>query len=177
MNDIDTKLENYEYVKKLGEGKTGDVFLSKDSNENLFAIKIISKSQPNIESIMKIKNSIEKTSSVQQMYIKENDLYNFIIMEYINGGNLSKIIDKLDFQSRLPIPECVLSKIIKSIVEHAISLQGQNISYSYIKMNNILVSFKTDKDLEELNMLNADFKIQTKCSKYDGKYYKVIYRR
>jgi len=163
MNEI--KIDEFEATKKIGQGKTGDVFLGKNKQTGaLFALKKIPKSNSNIIDIKKKHDNLKSISFIKQIDLKETEDYYVFIMEYMNGGDLSKIIDSLDFQNKLPLDEITIANVLRQLINQVIVMEQNQIDYSYIKIKNILVNFHNKEDLNELKLNNAGCKVQIKIN-------------
>ena len=92
--------KNYEFISMLGNGSFGKVRLYRDKNfkELLFAIKTLKKEgiSPYQFNLLKrevdILSNMDHPNIVKYFGIFEDDLFIHIIMEYLKGQDLSKII-------------------------------------------------------------------------------------
>ena len=163
------KIENYEIIKKIGEGNTGDVFIAKNSeNGKLYAIKAISKNHQNISEIIK-HYQLNKFSFIKYEEDKESEDYYFKVMEYFSGGSLFSIVNLCKSQNRFPIHEKYAAHILIQLMKQVIELEKNNIDYSYIKLSNLLVNFRSFEDFDNLNLGNLEIKLQIKQRKQNGK--------
>ena len=153
-------------LKLLGKGSYGEVYLSVKRNENkYFATKKINRIKADTEmkryfkyeiNILRILNH---QNIVKLEEIKE-DYYNYyIVMEYINGGELSDYLKKYMLKYNKPFPEDIVQYLMKQIVDALIYIHDLNIIHRDLKLENIMVSFDSEKDKEELNMMKAKIKI------------------
>ena len=152
--------------KLLGKGSYGEVYLSLKRNENkYFATKKINKIKADTEMTRYFKYEINilrilnHQNIVKLEEIKE-DYYNYyIVMEYINGGELSDYLKKYMLKYNKPFPEDIVQYLMKQIVDALIYIHDLNIIHRDLKLENIMVSFDSEKDKEELNMMKAKIKI------------------
>jgi serine/threonine protein kinase len=153
-------------LKLLGKGSYGEVYLSLKRNENkYFATKKINKIKADTEMTRYFKYEINilrilnHQNIVKLEEIKE-DYYNYyIVMEYINGGELSDYLKKYMLKYNKPFPEDIVQYLMKQIVDALIYIHDLNIIHRDLKLENIMVSFDSEKDKEELNMMKAKIKI------------------
>ena len=153
-------------LKLLGKGSYGEVYLSLKRNENkYFATKKINKIKADTEMTRYFKYEINilrilnHQNIVKLEEIKE-DYYNYyIVMEYINGGELSDYLKKYMLKYNKPFPEDIVQYLMKQIVDALIYIHDLNIIHRDLKLENIMVSFDSEKDKEELNLMKAKIKI------------------
>ena len=81
-------------------------------------------------------------------------------MEYINGGELSDYLNKYKEKYHAKaFPEEIVQYLMKQIIDALIYIHDLNIIHRDLKLENIMVSFDSEKDKEELNMMKAKIKI------------------
>lgn len=164
-----SKLYDYKLLKKLGAGGFSKVYLSRHrKNDNLYAIKIINRIDKKNRDITKtilreieIMNNIKHTNIVRlyEYFISDKKIY--LVMEYVNGKDLTKYFDR-----ELP-PERIARVLIRQIV-HAIKYCHDNkIIHRDIKCQNILI----DKDLQ---IKLTDFGLSTYRRNTNRKLYGVV---
>ena len=91
--------------------------------------------------------------------IKKTFTNYYIVMEYINGSELSKCLKKYMEKYQKGFPEKVVQHLMKQIVEAVAYLHDLNIIHRDLKLGNIMVNFDNEKDKAELNMMKAKIKI------------------
>ena len=154
----------------LGRGQFTNVYSAyKDNNKSIkYAAKLIPQSISKDESILEqFSNEILITSQFKNknllsfISIEEDDEgCNYIIMEYCNGKDLASFIQKLDEKkNRNSLNEEEIQKILKDILYGLSCLHRNSIVHNDIKLENILLNFNTEEDLNNLNVKNCTFKI------------------
>lgn len=153
---IDPKIEKtngnykdyYDIESKLGSGSYGTVFKVKHKKLNLTrAIKVIKKEDTSISSFIKeieILKSISNLNIIKIYEYYEDDVYYYIIMEYIKG---------LDLYSNISMWDVLNEKMIKIIFYQVISavsfMHQKGIIHRDIKPENILL-----EEISEENRLD-----------------------
>ena len=89
---------------------------------------------------------------------RENSLS--LILEYSNGGDLLNIYKKWSEKNgNNVLPENIIRKIIKDVLNGLSCLHRNYIIHHDIKLQNILVFFDNEEDLKNLNLLKATYKL------------------
>ena len=89
---------------------------------------------------------------------RENSLS--LILEYSNGGDLVNIFKKWSEKNgNNVLPENIIRKIIKDVLNGLSCLHRNYIIHHDIKLQNILVFFDNEEDLNNLNLLKATYKL------------------
>ena len=122
--------------------KIADTKMRRYFNYEIEILKMLN--HPNIVKLEEIKKSIHNY---------------YIIMEYVNGGALSEYLKKYKLKYQKAFPEEVVQYLMKQIVEALIYIHDRNIIHRDLKLENIMISFDSEKDKEELNMMKAKIKI------------------
>ena len=171
------QVKDYVLIKSLGKGSFGEVYLTqKGKSSKLFATKRIPCSKlsskdfkkylDNEIKIMKELNN-ENIIKFQDCYQTENNLY--IMMEYINGGSLSDFLNKYKLKRGRPFSQKMIQFFVKQIVKGLIYIHSKNIIHRDIKLDNILLKFPFNSNIDETNYTLAkvkiiDFGLATKAS-------------
>ena len=161
------QIEDLSLIQFLGKGSFGEVYLSTKKNSNkLFATKKIKKSIVDLPKMNRyftyeiyILKSINHPNIVKLEELKWDNNYYYIVMEYINGGELSKCLEKYKNKYQRAFPEEIVQYLMRQIVDALIYIHDKNIIHRDLKLSNIMVHFDSDKDKEELNMMKAQIKI------------------
>ena len=160
------QIEDLKLIKLLGKGSYGEVYLSKKLNSNkLYATKKINKTIADTEmrryfkyeiNILKMLNH---PNIVKLEEVKTDKNYYYIVMEYINGGELSDYLKKYKLKYQRAFPEEIVQYLMRQIIKALIYIHDRNIIHRDLKLENIMVSFDSERDKEELNMMKAKIKI------------------
>ena len=163
---MNQQIDDLTLIKFLGKGSYGEVYLSKKKNSNkLFATKKInkaiadSKMRRYFQYEKKILSILKHPNIVQLDEVKESKNNYYIVMEYVNGGELSKYLKKYKEKYQKAFSEEIVQYIMKQIINALIYIHNLNIIHRDLKLENIMVSFDSEKDKEELNMMKAKIKI------------------
>lgn len=137
--------KKYEYICMLGNGGFGKVRLYRDRvcKDLKFAIKTLKKdflNPHNIKSIeeeVKILRALDHPNIVKYFETYEDDYYIHIIMEYIPGENLFKVVSNRKYNS---FNEKDAAEILTYIFKAVLFLHKNKIVHRDIKPENILFS-------------------------------------
>ena len=72
-----------------------------------------------------------------------NQSYNYIVLEYCNGGNLREYLQKYMEKNNAPLNEFFIQKILRQIAPALEFMHSKNIIHRDIKLENILLNFNT----------------------------------
>lgn len=133
--------ESYSFLYLLGQGASGEVYLTQNKlNGNYFACKIVKKDS-NINDIQSMSTEIEILKRLNHRHlIKLNELYEtpkciWIIMEYINGGDLGQVLaTSVDFC------EVFAAKIMRQMLLGIQYMHNNGIVHRDLKLENILLT-------------------------------------
>ena len=141
--------KNYEFISMLGNGAYGKVRLYRDRNykELLFAIKTLKKEgiplyQFNLlKSEVQILSNLDHPNIVKYFGVFEDDWFVHIVMEYLKGYDLYKIITLKKYTG---FDEKDMCEIIEQLLKALSFIHSQNIIHRDIKPENILFANKRD---------------------------------
>ena len=158
--------KNYEFISILGMGSYGKVRLYRDRNykDLLFAIKTLKKEgissyQFNLlKSEVNILSNLDHPNIVKYFGAFEDNYYVHIVMEYLKGYDLYKIISLKKYTG---FDEKDMCEIIQQLLKALSFIHSQNIIHRDIKPENIL--FANKKDYSTLKLI--DFGLATTSSK------------
>ena len=158
------QIEDITLLRLLGKGSYGEVYLSQKQNA-LFATKKVKRKKTDDEMTKYFKNEINilrilnhpNIVKLEEIKMDENNYY--IVMEYINGGELSDYLKKYIDKYGNPFSEEIVQYLMKQIISALIYIHDLNIIHRDLKLENIMVDFDNEKDKEELNMMKAKIKI------------------
>jgi calcium-dependent protein kinase len=170
-----SKLEDYkrkyEYISMLGNGGFGKVRLYRDRHvkELKFAIKTLKKDYLNENNIKSLRDEVQILAQLDHPNIVkyfetfEDDFYIHIVMEYIPGDNLFKVVTNKKYNH---FTEKDAAIIIKFLLKAVMFLHKNKIVHRDIKPENIL--FSVPGDWESLKLI--DFGLSATKMKQKEKY-------
>lgn len=154
-------------IKFLGMGKFSEVRLIKNSttNELLVVKKIFLANITNLKEKGYIQNEIRILKKIKNNNII--NLYNtfqnkdciYLFLEYCNGGTIKENLDKYLNKTGKPFPEKYIQHLMKQILLGVKYLHDNGIIHRDLKLNNILLKYKNNYDLNNINILSAQAKI------------------
>ena len=154
-------------IKLLGKGSFGEVYLSKIKGKNqYFATKRIERKNAESSGFKKyIENEIDlirhlnhpNILKLEGVKISQNHYY--IIMEYINGGELSACLKKYMERYKKAFPEEIVQYLMKQIVSGIKHFHDKNIIHRDLKLENIMLNFDNQNDIDNYNIMKAKVKI------------------
>ena len=167
----------YEITEQsLGRGAFGEVFVAyeKNNKNKKYAAKQINfdKIQYNNQNPKALIETLNNEVSILLDYTNENlvhcyDIISgnnelFIITEYCNGKDLNEIMKKWKEKTNNSfLPENIIQKILKDLLNGLSCLHRAPtvIIHHDIKLQNILVNFENETDLNNLDLIKATYKI------------------
>jgi len=156
------KIKEYLLLNEIGRGSFGKVFeaLSEKTNK-LFAIKALSTENfknPRIldqfKKELKILFALNHQNIIKIIGVEKTINNIYLILEYCNGGTLLDYVTWYKKTYNKNIPEEIIQKILKQIIEGLKYMHKNNIIHRDIKLENILINFD---DLETEYIFN-DYK-------------------
>ena len=146
-----SKLKEYKFLKEIGEGNFGKVYLVKKISDNLlYVAKKINllnldpdegnkylKNERTITSMLNHKNVVHLYD-----YFEENNCA-FFIMEYCNGKSLANTL-KINKEQGKTLTQAIIQFFFKQIVEGLNHIHSKGIIHRDIKLENILLNFKNN---------------------------------
>ncbi|EAS06769.2 Serine/Threonine kinase domain protein (macronuclear) [Tetrahymena thermophila SB210] len=140
----------YEFIKQIGQGQFGSVFLAKRRKQPFdeVAIKIINLNQIKKIPLQYIKREVQISKSLdhpniikfQETYIDKKNIY--IVMEYCTGGNLSQ----------KQFSEQEVLNIMKKLLYAVNYMHKRNIIHRDLKLENIL--YERDSPDSEIKIID-----------------------
>ena len=165
-------------TKSLGKGGFGEVFLTQiKGHKGFFATKRLDRAfSEKPENIKRLGNEItllkkiNHPNIVRLIDLKKTKSHCYIVMEYCNGGDLSSCLKKYKAAHRRPFSEEIVQYIMRQVVNGLEFLHSNKIIHRDLKLDNILVTFNSEQDKNNLNMMKAiakiiDFGFATKLPK------------
>ena len=160
-------VDNLILEKCIGKGSFGEVYLtSKKGSTQKYATKKFERDQiEGTEAMKYLKNEIiilqnlKHPNIVKYEDVKKTKKHFYIVMEYCNGGELSKALEKYQNKYGKPFSQEIVQHLMRQIIDAFKYIHGLKIIHRDIKLDNILVNFETEEDKENLNMMKATAKI------------------
>ena len=165
-------------TKSLGKGGFGEVFLTQiKGHKGFFATKRLDRAfSEKPENLKRLSNEISLLKKINHPNIvrlidlKKTKSHCYIVMEYCNGGDLSSCLKKYKAAHRRPFSEEIVQYIMRQVVNGLEFLHSNKIIHRDLKLDNILVTFNSEQDKNNLNMMKAiakiiDFGFATKLPK------------
>ena len=161
------KVDDLILTKSLGKGAFGEVFLTqKEGYKGFFATKRLDRAfSEKPENIKRLSNEISilkkinHPNIVRLIDLKKTKSHCYIVMEYCNGGDLSGCLKKYKALHRRPFSEEIVQYIMRQVVNGLEFLHSHKIIHRDLKLDNILVTFKSEEDKKNLNMMKAIVKL------------------
>lgn len=162
--------KNYEFISNLGSGAFGKVRLyrNKSYKDLKYAIKTLKKegiSKPLFDCLkleVNILRGLDHPNIVKYYEAFEDDMYLHIVMEYLQGDDLFKIISLKKVNK---FNEKDMSQIMRQLLKALVFIHNKNIVHRDIKPENILFSQKDDYSSLKL----IDFGLATLTQRKDRK--------
>lgn len=162
--------KDFEFISNLGNGSFGKVRLFRSilSKELKYAVKTIKKENMNkvlyncIKGEVDILRKLDHPSIVKYYETFEDQVYIHIVMEYLSGDNLSKVIS---LKKHNKFVEKDMSMIFRQLLKALCFIHNRNIVHRDIKPENILFSQKDDFSTLKL----IDFGLATSTMAKDRK--------
>ena len=161
------QIDNLVLEKCLGKGSFGEVYLTRMKGDNkYYATKKYERDKIENTGAMKyLKNEIEilkglnHPNIVKFLEIKKTKKHYYIVMEYCNGGELVKSLEKFQLKYGKPFPEELVQYFMRQIISAFKQIHNKNIMHRDIKLQNILLHYDNEKDKQEFKIMKAKVKI------------------
>ena len=173
INNPDNKYnlpENLVYINDIDQGAFAKVIHVKEKETKKdFALKIVEKSESNIELINRMKEEIQILKKLEHENIVkyygqfENSNQLFIKMEYLKYGTLETWIKK-----NKNISEEEASLIIKEVLSAIAYLHQNQICHRDLKPENIM--FSKENDLSSIKIIDFGLSLQNVDSLFNSDY-------
>ena len=161
------QVDNLVLVKCLGKGSFGEVYLTQKIGDNkYYATKKYEREKIKksnlikyLENEIKILQILDHPNIVKFGDIKKTKNHYYIVMEFCNGGELSKALEKYQSKYGKPFPEELVQYLMRQIISAFKYIHNQGIMHRDIKLENILLHYNDERDKKELNLMKAQIKI------------------
>lgn len=146
------RVGNYEFKTRIGSGAFGTVFLGKHlPSKKQVAIKMIGRQtlteehQARLEQEILCQRSIDSEFVVQLIDVQKTDNNIYLILEYCEGGDLSKFL-----REHGPVDESTARRWMQQLAGGFKALHEKNIIHRDLKLQNLLMSpaASTDANLK-----------------------------
>ena len=160
-------IDNLILEQPLGKGSFGQVYLSRFKDDNtIYATKVYNREKLEGTEAMKyltdeivIMNELQHPNIVKFADVKKTKKHFYIVMEFCNGGELEKALEKYQLKYGKPFSEEIVQHLMRQIIDAFRYIHSKNIMHRDIKLENILIHFDNPQDKENLNMMKAKIKI------------------
>jgi serine/threonine protein kinase len=162
------QIDNYILDKQLGEGAFGKVLETKLKTDpsKLFATKVYERKKiegtPHFNYLTNecnILHELNHPNIVKLVDVKKTKNHYYIIMEYCNGGELAGALEKYKEKYGKPFSEELVQYFMRQIIDAFKYIHANGVIHRDIKLENILLHYKTEEDKNNLNLMNATAKI------------------
>ena len=161
------KLGSYTIEKLLGEGSFGKVHLTKkEGDSKKYATKEIdreeidsSEAKKYLINEIRILQSLNHPNIVKFVDIKKTKKHYYIMMEFCNGGELTKNLEKYMIKNGTAFPEELVQHFMRQIIDAFKYIHGKKIIHRDVKLDNILLHFDNEEDKKNFNLMKAQVKI------------------
>ncbi len=146
--------KRYHFIKVLGSGAFGRVFLAKENiSEKLVAIKELKNKDPNVQQniIKEIKHvaSFNHTGIVNYYTNFQQDGLLYLVMEYCEAGNLYTL------HNSISLTQVQIIEFVKQIALSLSYVHDNNVVHHDIKPENILVAAKNKVKIADFGIANT----------------------
>ena len=160
-------VDNWTLEKCLGKGAFGEVYLtSRKGDDKKYATKKIDREEVEKgEGIKYLKNEIiilqylRHPNIVRFEEVKKTKKHYYIVMEFCNGGELSKALEKYIEKYGKPFSEEIVQHLMRQIIDAFKFMHERKIIHRDVKLDNILLNYETEEDKKNLNLMKAQVKI------------------
>ena len=161
------EIDDYILTKQVGRGSFGEVYLSTRKGTNQFyAIKKIPKSKALQAEYRKYFNNeifilkhINHPNIIKLVEIKQTKSNFYLVQEFCNGGDLSKLLENKMLSTGYPFTQDIVQFLMKQICAGLNYIHSKQIIHRDLKLENILVHFQNQNDLNSNNLFGAQIKI------------------
>ena len=159
---------DYKFIKFLGKGTYGELYLTqKGSGQTFRATKIFDRKQYDSSNWLKlcldkeieIMKELDHPNIVKFYGNEESETNYYLFMEYCNGGNLTEILKVYKKEHNDSFSWEIIQYFMRQIVKGVEYIHSKGIIHRDIKTDNILLTFKNPDDLKNLNLLAGQIKI------------------
>ena len=169
-NDYGIIVDNYIIIGKLlREEYYGKVHISKKKGDdkNLYATRILEREKIEKEKDLynylnqeiNILQSLKHPNIVKLEDIKKTKTHFYLTMEYCNGADLPKALEKYKERYGKPFSEEIVQHLMTQLISAIKYIHEKGIIHKNINLENIMLNFENEKDIKDLNLMKANVKI------------------
>jgi len=161
-------IDDLTLIKYLDKGGFAEIYLSKKKGiSEVVATKRLDQNKLNrtpalkkyLENEILILNSIKHPNIIRLYDVKRKPDYIYIVMELCNGGSLHDCLQNYKKKYKKPFTEEIVQYLMKQILSGLKCLHDQKIIHRDLKLSNILINYKSENDIKNLNILSGQVKI------------------
>ena len=161
------KLENYELEKCIRKGAFGEVYLtSKKDAPKKYATKRINREEIEKSEFMRyLRNEIiilqhlNHPNIVKFQDVKKTKKNFYIILEYCNGGELCKALEKYMNKFGKPFPENIVQHIMRQTISAFRYIHEKHIIHRDVNLYNIMLNYENEEDKNNMDLMKSQVKI------------------
>ena len=161
------KLENYTLENCIGKGMLTEVYLtSKKDEPKKYVTKMWKREEiENSEYRKYLNNSIiilknlNHSNIIKIQDIKKSKKHYFVMLEFCNGGDLSKALEKYIEKYGKPFDEKIVQHFMKQIINAFKYIHEKKIIHRNITLDNILLNYDDEEDEKNFNLMKANIKL------------------
>ena len=161
------QIKDYTLIKLIGKGSFGETYLTQKTNTSyLIATKVINKKKMEASSTKKyleneinILKELEHPNIVKFYELFQTNSNYYIMMEYCNGGELSKCLKLYKSVYKETFNIEIVQYLMRQIIDAFCYIHSKKIIHRDVKLDNILLSFDNGNDKTNLNMMAGKIKI------------------
>ena len=168
-NDYGTIVDNYIIGKLLREEYYGKVHISKKKGDdkNLYATRILEREKIEkdkdlynyLNNEINILQSLKHPNIVKLEDIKKTKTHFYLTMEYCNGADLPKALEKYKERYGKPFSEEIVQHLMAQLISAIKYIHEKGIIHKNINLENIMLNFENEKDIKDFNLMKANVKI------------------
>ena len=161
-------VDNLFLEKLIGKGSFGEVYLTRRKGDNkLYATKIYKRDifensielKKYLKSEVLILRKLDHQNIVKLIEVKKTKKHFYLVMEYCNGDDLLKTLEKYKKKYKKPFSEEIVQYLMKQIMNAFNYIHSKEIMHRDIKLENILLHFDSEQDKLNLNIMKSTPKI------------------
>ena len=164
---MNMKLENYTLENCIGKGMLTEVYLtSKKDDPKKYVTKMWKREDiDNSEYKMYLNNSIiilknlNHSNIIKIQDIKKSKKHYFVMLEFCNGGDLLKALEKYIEKYGKPFDEKIVQHFMKQIINAFKYIHEKKIIHRNITLDNILLNYDDEEDEKNFNLMKANIKL------------------